>query len=268
MRKILIVLLAIPGFFMVIFGIALFDYIYFPIISSKAETAAKVALEEKYNVDFVIDESTYSKPLGDDFGDYHIIAHPKKNPNLEVTVSVGEDMELLYDTYMEIYWRDELNKRFGVLYEELFGSVEKYSYMVNVSFSEEITAEYDHNDTYEEILQKEAGGIGNIVFANVILESSDNMDEQLSKAYKMIQYFKEQKLNYFNIEIVYFNEDLQKQLTKRERKLTYSEFVYKHLDSRAARFYFSYDSKEAESAKELAHLKSPADLEQYVTDMN
>ena len=98
MRIITIALLAIPGFFILIFSIASFDYFYYPIISFKAENAAEASLEEKYSVDFVIGESTYSKPLGDDFGDYHIIAHPKKNPDLEVTVSVGEDMEPLYDT--------------------------------------------------------------------------------------------------------------------------------------------------------------------------
>lgn len=267
-KIVLLALLAIPAFFILILTIASFDYFYYPIIGFKAENAAEASLEEKYNEDFVIDESTYSKPLGDDFGDYHIIAHPKKNPDLEVTVSVGEDMEPLYDTYLEMHWRDELNTSFGLLYEELYGTAEKYSYMVNVSFSEEIEAAYNHNDTYEEILQKEADGIGNIVFANVLLESSDEMDDQVEKAYKMIQHFKEQNLNYFSIEIVYFNEDVQKQLTKRDRKLPYNEFNFKHLDDRAARFYFSYKSEDAESVKELNQLKSPADLERYVKDMN
>lgn len=267
MRIITIALLAIPGFFILMFTIASFDYFYYPIISFKAENAAEASLEEKYNVDFVIDESTYSKPLGDDFGDYHIIAHPKKNPDLEVTVSVSEDMEPLYDTYLEMHWRDELNTRFGLLYEELYGTVENYSYMINVTFSDEIEAQYDHTDTYEEILQKDANGIGNIVFANVILESPNSINDQLEKTYKMIQHFKEQNLNYFNIEIVFFNEDLQKQLTKRDRKLSYNKFNFKHLDDRAARFYFSYESEDAESIKELNELKSPADLEQYVKDM-
>ncbi|WP_254865281.1 murein transglycosylase [Solibacillus isronensis] len=267
-KIVLLAILAIPAFFILILTFASFDYFYYPIIGYKAENAAEASLEEKYNEDFVIDESTYSKPLGDDFGDYHIIAHPKKNPDLEVTVSVGEDMEPLYDTYLEMHWRDELNTQFGVLYEELYGTVENYSYMVNVTFPDEIEAQYDHTDTYEEILQKEADGIGNIVFANVILESSNNINDQLGKAYEMIQHFKEQNLNYFSIEIVFFNENLQKQLTKKERKLPYNEFNFEHLDDRAARFYFSYKSEDAESVKELNQLKSPADLEQYVKDMN
>ena len=268
MRIITIALLAIPGFFILIFSIASFDYFYYPIISFKAENAAEASLEEKYSVDFVIGESTYSKPLGDDFGDYHIIAHPKKNPDLEVTVSVGEDMEPLYDTYLEMHWRDELNTQFGLLYEELYGTVENYSYMINVTFPDEIEAQYDHTDTYEEILQKEANGIGNIVFANVILESSNNINDQLGKAYKMIQHFKEQNLKYFNIEIVFFKGDLQKQVKKSDRKLSYNGFIFKHLNDRAAKFYFSYESEDAESVKELNQLKSPADLEQYVKDMN
>ena len=268
MRIITVGLLAIPGFFILMFTVASFDYFYYPFISHKAENAAEASLEEKYSVDFVIDESTYSKPLGEDFGDYHIIAHPKKNPDLEVAVSVGEDMEPLYDTYLEMHWRDELNTRFGLLYEELYGTVENYSYMVNVSFSDEIEAEYDHTNTYEEILQKEADGIGNIVFANALLESSNEMDEQLEKAYKMIRHFKEQQLAYFNIEIVYFNENLQKRLTKKDSKLPYNEFVYKHLNDRTSRFYFSYDSTDINSIKELLQLKSSADLKQYVKEMN
>lgn len=267
MRIITIALLAIPGFFILILTIASFDYFYYPVISFKAENAAEASLEEKYNIDFVIDESTYSKPLGEDFGYYHIIAHPKKNPDLEVAVSVDEDMEPFNDTYLEMHWREELKTRFGLLYEELYGTVEKYSYMVNVSFSEEIKAAYNHNDTYEEILQKEANGIGNIVFANVLLESPDQMDDQLEKAYKMIQHFKEQNLNYYNIEIVYFNENLKKQLKKKDSKLTYNEFLFKHLDERAVRFYFSYDSEDEESIKELNQLKSPADLEQYLKEI-
>lgn len=94
MRIITIALLAIPGFFILILTIASFDYFYSPVISFKAENAAEASLEEKYNIDFMIDESTYSKPLGEDFGYYHI-AHPKKNPDLEVAVSVDEDMEPL-----------------------------------------------------------------------------------------------------------------------------------------------------------------------------
>lgn len=267
-KLVLLALLAIPAFFILILTIASFDYFYYPIIGFKAENAAEASLEEKYNEDFVIDESTYSKPLGNDFGDYHIIAHPKKKPDLEVTVSVSEDMEPFYDTYLHMHWRDELNTRFGLLYEELYGTVENYSYMVNVTFSDEIEARYDHTDTYEDILQKEANGIGNIVFANVILESSNNINDQLEKIYKMIQHFKEQNLNYFNIEIVFFNEDLQKQLTKRDRKLPYNEFNFKHIDDRAAGFYFSFESEDAESVKELNQLKTPADLKQYVKDMN
>lgn len=267
MRIITIALLAIPGFFILILTIASFDYFYYPVISFKAENAAEASLEEKYNIDFVIDESTYSKPLGEDFGYYHIIAHPKKNPDLEVAVSVDEDMEPFNDTYLEMHWREELKTRFGLLYEELYGTVEKYSYMVNVSFSEEIKAAYNHNDTYEEILQKEANGIGNIIFANVLPESPDQMDDQLEKAYKMIQHFKKQNLNYFNIEIVYFNENLKKQLKTKDSKLTYNEFLFKHLDERAVRFYFSYDSEDEESIKELNQLKSPADLEQYLKEI-
>ncbi|WP_339175039.1 murein transglycosylase [Solibacillus sp. FSL R5-0691] len=267
-KIVLLAILAIPAFFILILTIASFDYFYYPIIGYKAENAAEASLEDKYNEDFVIDESTYSKPLGDDYGDYHIIAHPKKNPDLEVTVSVSEKTEPLSDTYLQMHWRDQLNTRFGVLYEELYGTVENYSYMVNVTFSDEIEAQYDHTDTYEGILQKEANGIGNIVFANVILKSSNNMNNQLEKAYKMIQHFKEQNLSYFNIEIVYFNEKLQKQLTKKDRQLPYNEFNFKHLDDRTARFYFSYKSDDAESVKELNQLESPADLEQYVKDMN
>lgn len=50
-------------------------------------------------------------------------------------------------------------------------------------------------------------------------------------------------------------------------KLTYNEFLFKHLDERAVRFYFSYDSEDEESIKELNQLKSPADLEQYLKEI-
>lgn len=78
-KIVLMALLAIPAFFILVLTITSFDYFYYPIIGYQAENAAEASLEEKYNEDFVIDESTYSKPLGNDYGNYHIIAYPKSS---------------------------------------------------------------------------------------------------------------------------------------------------------------------------------------------
>ncbi len=264
MRKIFIVLLTIPLFFLLILGFILFDYFYYPMISSKAEKAAETYLEEKYKEDFVITDANYSKQLGEDWGDYEVQAYPAKDANVTVDIFVTEDMVPTFDDYLETKWRAELNKQFGSLYQELYGPPENYSYMVNVSFPEGIHTKYNSSYTYQEIMEKEAKGIGNIVFANVLLKKSNEMDNQLDKVYKLIQHLKRQELERFSIRIEYFNESLQGQLSDEDKKLDYKDFLRKHLESRDYVFEFSYESKDESSKKRLENIKTPADLKQYL----
>ncbi|MDN3017162.1 murein transglycosylase [Paenibacillus sp. BSR1-1] len=264
MPKVLIISLIFPIIFLFIFGLVLFDYIYFPLISSKAEKAAEKHLEEKYNEDFVIDGSSFSKPLGDDAGTYRIDSHPKKNPNLTVHISVTEDMEPMSDDYLDMKWRAELNKQFGSVYKGLYESHEHYSYMVNVSFPEETFTKYNISNTYQEIFEQEHKGIGNIVFANVMLNSSNEMDDQFEKVYKLLQYLKAQELEYFSIDINYFNEKLELKISDKDKKLNYQAFLNKHLKSRDYLFHFSYDSRDEVSKKKLEDIKSSGDLKQYL----
>ncbi|WP_223589014.1 murein transglycosylase [Neobacillus bataviensis] len=264
MPKALGVLLIIPVIFLFIFGVVLFDYIYFPLISSKAEKAAEKHLEEKYNEDFVIDESSFSKPLGDDVGTYRIDSHPKKNPNLTVRISVTEDMEPMSDDYLDMKWRAELNKQFGLVYKGLYDSLENYSYMVNVSFPDETYTKYNISNTYQEIYEQEHKGIGNIIFANVTLNSTNEMDHQLDKVYKLIQYLMAQELKFFSIEINYFDEKLEQEISDKDKKLNYQAFLNKHLKSRDYLFHFSYDSSDEVSKKKLEDIKSSGDLKQYL----
>ncbi|WP_050180251.1 hypothetical protein [Domibacillus robiginosus] len=264
MRKILVVLLTIPIFFLFIIGLVLFDYVYFPLISSKAEKAAEKHLEEKYNEDFVIDESSFSKPLGDDMGTYQIDSHPVKDPKLTVRISVTEDMQPISDNYLDMKWRAELNEQFGSIYKKLYESLENYSYMVNVSFPDETYTKYNISNTYQEIIEREHKGIGNIIFANVLLNTSNEMDYQLNKVYKLIQYLKNQELEYFTIKIEYFNENLEQEISDKDKKLDYNDFSNKHLKSRDYLFDFSYDSKDEWSKKKMEDIKSSDDLKQYL----
>lgn len=262
MRKLLIVLLAIPVFFLLIIGIVLFDYIYFPLISSKAETTADKYLEEKYDEEFVIDESSFSKPLGDDMGTYNIDSHPKKNPKLTVSISVNEDMQPISDDYLDMKWRAELNEQFGSIYKELYGNLENYSYMVNVSFPDEAFTKYNISNTYQEVFEKEHKGIGNIIFTNVLLNDSNEMDHQLDKVYNLIEYLKEQDLEYFTMYINYYNEKLEQAISNKDKKLSYHDFSNKHLKDRA--FVFDFDTKSVEDKKMLEDISSSEDLEQYL----
>ncbi|MGG1679507.1 murein transglycosylase [Neobacillus sp. NRS-1170] len=264
MPKALVIFLTIPVIFLFIVGLVLFDYIYFPLISSKAEKAAEKHLEEKYNEDFVIEGSSFSKPLGDDVGTYRIDSHPKKKPNLTVIISVTEDMEPMSDDYLDKKWRAELNKQFGSVYKGLYESHENYSYMVNVSFPEETYTKYNISNTYQEIFDQEHKGIGNIIFANVTLNSSNEMDHQLDKVYKLIQYLMAQELEYFSIDINYFNEKLEQEIFDKDKKLNYQAFLNKHIKSRDYLFHFSYDSSDEVSKKKLEGIKSSGDLKQYL----
>ncbi|WP_390287627.1 hypothetical protein [Ureibacillus sp. GCM10028918] len=83
----------------------MFDYIYFPLLGSKAEAAAERYLEEKYEEEFVIDTSSFSKPLGNDMGTYKIDSHPTKNPKLTVRISIDEEMRPISDNYLDMKWR-------------------------------------------------------------------------------------------------------------------------------------------------------------------
>ncbi|MDN4494358.1 murein transglycosylase [Ureibacillus aquaedulcis] len=267
MRKLLIVLLAVPVFFLLIIGLVLFDYIYFPLISSKAEAAAERYLEKKYEEEFIIDESSFSKPLGDDMGTYRIDSHPSKNPKLTVRITVDEDMEPVSDNYLDMKWREELNKLFGPVYKELYGSAEKYSFMVNVSFPPKAYVKYNISNNYKEILKEDHEGIGNIIFANVLLTPSKNMKLQLEKAYNLIQYLKKQELEYFTINIDYFNEKLENEISENDKSLDYSSFLNKHLQNRDYVFNFSYDSRYEGDKQKLEDIKSAKDLEQYLRSL-
>lgn len=264
MQKSLVLLITIPIFFLFIIGLVLFDYIYFPLISSKAEKAAEKHLEKKYNQDFVIDESHFSKPLGDDMGTYQIDSHPTKNPKLTVHISVNEDMHPLSDDYLDMKWRAELNEQFGSIYKELYGSLENYSYMVNVSFPDETYTKYNISNTYQEIFEKEHKEIGNIIFANVLLKTSNEMDNQLDKVYKLMQHLKNQELEYFTIKIEYYNESLEREISNKDKKLDYNDFSNKHLKSREYLFDFFYDSRDEGTKKRLGDIKSSNDLKQYL----
>jgi hypothetical protein len=262
MRKILIFLLIIPIFFIFIIGLVLFDYVYFPLISSKAEKAAELYIEEKYDEDFDINKSSFSKPLGDDMGTYRIESHPSKNPKLTVHIHVDEDMEPTSDDYLDVKWRADLNNDFAGVYKKLYGTVENYSYMVNVYFPEEAYTKYNISSTYQEILQQEHHNIGNIVFANVILTSSNEIDQQLTKLFELIQHLKNQELEYFSIDIEFFNEKIS--ISAKDKKLDYNNFSNKHLDDRDYVFRFAYDSRDGESQRKLNDIKSGSDLEEYL----
>jgi hypothetical protein len=230
MRKILVILLIIPVFFLFIIGLVLFDYIYYPLISSKAEKTAEKSLEKKYGEDFVIDEASFSKPLGDDIGTYRIDAHPANSPKLTVRISVTEDMEAMSDDYLEMKWRAELNDQFGSIYTELYGTRKKYSYMVNASFPENAQTKYNKSNTYQDIFEQD------------------------------------QELEYFSIDINYFNKKLQQEISSIDKKLNYNDFSSKHLKLRDYVFHFSYDSGDGGDKNRLDELKSSADLKQYLRE--
>lgn len=264
MRKVLTFLLIIPIFFLLIIGLIIFDYIYFPLISFKAENVAEKYLEDKYDEDFNIDESSFSKPLGDYYGAYLIYTHPVKNPNLSVRISVSEDMEPLWDDYLDTKWRADLNEQFGLIYKDLYGSAYNYSYMVNVSFPDNADSKYTIENTYQDIFKLEPNIIGNIVFANVILNSADDMDYQLDKAFQLVQYLKEQDLKYFSVDINFYNEKLQQTISVQDKELSYHEFSSKHLNAREYILDFYYESSNEESKSELEQLKSAAELMKFL----
>lgn len=264
MRKILTFLLIVPIFFLLIIGLIIFDYIYFPLISNKAEDVAEKFLEEKYNEDFNIEESRFSKPLGDYFGTYQILAHPVSNPTLTARISVTEDMDPLWDDYLATKWRAELNEQFGLVYEELYGSVENYSYMVNVSFPDDADSKYTSANTYEDIFKNDHNAIGNIVFLNIILNSADDMDDQLDKAFQLVQYLKEKDLEYFSVDINFYNKKPRQTVSEQDIELSYHEFTNKHFNAREFILDFSYDSRYVESKNELEQIKVSTDLKEYL----
>jgi len=264
MRKILIFLLIVPIFFLLIIGLIIFDYIYFPLISYKAEDVAEKFLEEKYNEDFTIGESSFSKPLGDYFGTYQLYAYPVSNPTLTARISVTEDMEPLWDDYLDTKWRAELNEQFSLIYKELYGSMENYSYMVNVSFPDDADSKYTAANTYDDIFKNDHNGIGNIVFANVILNSANDLEDQLDKTFQLVQYLKEQDLKYFSVDINFYNEKLGQAISEQDKELNYYEFTSKHLNAREYFLDFSYDSRYVESKSELEQIKAAVDLKEYL----
>lgn len=95
------IFLFIPAFFLFLIILLLSDYFYFPLISFKAENTAEKFLEEKYGEDFIIDTSSFSKPLGYEKGIYRIFTHPSNDPNVSVQIIVSEDMLQVSDNYLD-----------------------------------------------------------------------------------------------------------------------------------------------------------------------
>ncbi|MCY7486904.1 hypothetical protein [Paenibacillus alvei] len=128
--SILSIVLIIIGFFVVILMSLLWDYIYYPLIESRAEQRAISYLKTSFPEAIVIDDVAYSKPFGEDEGKYSIIAHPKAKPEIGLFMDVFQNFSVDERSFKESKWRYDTILEYTPLINEI--SPDFSLYAVNV----------------------------------------------------------------------------------------------------------------------------------------
>lgn len=259
MKKLLLILAVIlaPIF------VFMFDYFYYPLLNFKAKSTTEQFLEKKYNEDFTVVKSSFSKPLGES-GLYNVDAHPTKDAALSVRVRITEDMKVVSDSYVESTWRSQLNEEFGKVYESLFGEKKPYSYAVNLGLASHVYKNYDLSNTYQEIFEKEHHEMSHIVFITLTHDPSQNMNQEVDRLYELLMYLKEKDVNSFSVLVTYYREDIRKDLSEKDKQLNYFEFRDKHLIDAIYHFSFDFTSTDPTSVQRLEKITSPEDVKKYL----
>lgn len=258
MKKLLTVLAILFGLIFVL----MFDYFYYPMLNFKAKSATEQYLEEKYKEDFTVDQSSYSKPLGEN-GLYSVDAHPAKDPSIFVRATLTEDMKVLDDSYTENTWRAQLNKEFGEFYVKRFGEAEPFSYAVNLGLPSHIHEKYDISNSYQEIFKKDHKEMSHIVFMNTLKDPEKEVDSETQKLFELIMDLKEKDLFSFTVDVNYYGEDFQKDLSDRDVELSYFDFRDEHRSEAIGYFSFAFTSNIPESVERLNSIKAPEDLKEF-----
>lgn len=234
-------------------------------MSSRAEGIAERYIEDKYNVKFTIEDIYYSKQLGQSSGEYLITAHPDINTEVSFQITDHQNMTSPEDDYLEYKWRWELNKEVEKLLTNTYSS--DFNFMANVVFPPTAVSNFSANNTYQDVVSKDSKNIGNYIYINILSDPSNNIEEELTRLFKIILELKYEKLRDFSLDVRYYEKTILQDLKEHDHQLTYHQFTNQYFQSHGA-LAFSFDTRNSEHAIKLLAIRSPKDLEEYLIDFN
>ena len=239
---------------------ALARYVLFNYIeqaSKPPEDPAKVQeeilqyLENKYGQEFeAVGDVEYRPQLGY-FG---LVVRPKENKRVTFAGFKHSNGEIK-DTYLSDLWDLQFQDEINPLLDEMYPPQNRWEMEVDVAVSDSLYEKIDPKNIpdYQEVRRQYPDEttmqINMYLFKDM---NESNMDEELEKAYRLIQFFREEGIQKYSIYIIYYEEQLLKE-RGRDIKVG-AEFA----DYRSHRISVTYEEAET--------VHTPKDLEKYLTE--
>ncbi|WP_078544536.1 hypothetical protein [Litchfieldia alkalitelluris] len=231
-------LITVGGVFLFFFIVIIGDYIYYDLVSFRAANAAEKYLEKTYDEDFKVDETEYSKILGEKNGMYYVDAYPVKNPQILARVYVTESIEIFSAEYLENKWRFELNEQLESYISSLTDS---FSLRANLSVPEEIEKRYEKEDSYETLLKENPNKLHNMLFLHVYRDPTNQTDQELEWLYELVTYLKEQNLERFTVLVYFYPQTFLETLSEEDKLISYDDFSDKFKGANV-NYVFNFES--------------------------
>ncbi|WP_438311656.1 hypothetical protein [Sporosarcina sp. FA9] len=159
----------------------------------------KVYLEDKYNQEFTIkkmNRSFFQKT-------YHASAYSKNNPEMHFNVGQISYTNEIYDGYDYGIWEKKASSAFEPILIELFPDRHNYAVTINDFTTVGLSSAEVIHDFKEAVII----GIG-ISMANTIV-TEENIDFELGRAFKLVEFIKNEKIPVASLNISYDNKVLR-----------------------------------------------------------
>jgi hypothetical protein len=197
-------------------GSYIFDDFYYNQLSDKAEKAVILYLEKKYQERFGIEESAYSKALGDDKGSYVVYAFPIENPDITIRLGVSQNHKVSSDDYKDSKWRNDAIEDYKRLIHPFFPK--PANMFVNPSIPSDIEDRFELEDTYDKMINHYQNQSDEFIHLMLIEDrQAFDKEKEWSKIKGLIELLKERPIKSFTLELKYFPRSLK------EKYNTYSD---------------------------------------------
>ncbi|TXK68226.1 hypothetical protein [Paenibacillus sp. N3.4] len=168
MKLVISVVLIIFGVFAAALTALLWDYIYYPLIASTAEESAIAYLKASFPEEVAIDDVTYSKPFGNDEGEYFITVHPTAKPEIKLSMNVSQDFNVDEKNFKKSKWRYDTILEYVPLINEMSPGLS--SYAVNMFIPADLLSSYPAETKYGEIRKLHENVTEEYLFMSVLID--------------------------------------------------------------------------------------------------
>jgi hypothetical protein len=207
-------------------------------------------LENKYGQEFeVVREAKYNSVMGA----FSLTARPKENRRVTFA-GVKHPNGKIEDTYLSRFWEiQQLEDEMKPLLDEMYPPQNRWEFSLKLYGADSLNVDLKNLPDYQEVRKqypdKTFLDLDLFLFKDM---NESNMDEELEKAYRLIQFFREEGIQKYSIYIIYYEEQLLKE-RGRDIKVG-AEFA----DYRSHRISVTYEEAET--------VHTPKDLEKYLTE--